>query len=255
MTKKSAEVDWDRYALQYDAITTSGANPAYTKLQKYLSDQFMLYPVEKNDLVVDFGGGTGNFSIPLAQKFPDTEFRLYDTSVKMLEIAKSKADRLGLHNFTVEMADVEDACAELKRNQRPVARALMIHCLYAIRTKADPAKVDRVLSGIHQTLEDEGIFFLADVNRRLRTKSWIPYCIWHALKSTKSIVETVRLFRENDQARLANQYIESKQLSGDFLICTLSELSDKVMASGFSEIACASEKHYRGIDNFIIARK
>jgi len=39
-------------------------NPAYLDLIDKLKSVFDQYPIQKNSLVVDLGGGTGNFTLP-----------------------------------------------------------------------------------------------------------------------------------------------------------------------------------------------
>jgi len=50
--------------------------------------------------VLDVGGGTGVFSVPLAQKGYNVVH--FDISDKMIEIAKSKAEKMNLRNITFE---------------------------------------------------------------------------------------------------------------------------------------------------------
>lgn len=250
-------VDWNKYALQYDAITTKGTNPAYMELVNKVQNHFKDFGLSDNSLLVDLGGGTGNFSIPLAKRYTKNQFVIVDDSEQMLEIAESKIKREGLENISTLKTDCENIERVVNDYDKPINHCIMIHALYATRTKEDPEKPQRILNNLYQYMEDDNnsTFMLSDINRQLRTGSWVAYSIWNGLKTFKSLKKTIDYFKEHDEAKKANEFIDQMQKEGHFLICELDELEKMVKDAGFSKIYEKSDKYYRGRDNLLIAGK
>ena len=252
----TVEVDWDRYAEQYDPVTIGGANPAYLELVEKATRFFAGLELQKGSLVADLGGGTGNFTLPIATMYPDSQFVIVDQSEVMLQKAREKAAAKGLDNVDVVQGDVEDIGALVEKYARPLTHVLMIHSLYTTGSLAHPEKPRRILRNICEALADsQSRFFLADINKPHRLLNWIPYGLWHAYRTTGSVRRTIRFFFENDQARLASKYTDMKQKDGSFLLCTLDELVQLLREAGFTEIYYTSDTYFRGRDNLVIAGK
>lgn len=62
---------------------------------------------QPGDTVLDAGTGGGFPGIPLAMRFPQTEFTLCDSVGKKIRVAQAVADGLGLHNVHCVNARVE----------------------------------------------------------------------------------------------------------------------------------------------------
>lgn len=249
-------VDWDKYAEQYDNITSSGFNPAYEEIQKKVYNFFVPKLKNQNKFVLDLCGGTGNFSIPLAFENPKCEFVIVDTSEKMLEKAIEKKQKFSLKNLNVIKEDVENIEKICHQYSRPANDVLMIHGLYATKSKKDPQKPNRILKNIHSSLENyNSSLFISDINRQLKSYSWVPYCLWNAYKQTKSLTQTLKHFYFNDQAKKANKHLDLMQSSGEYLLCSLDEFVNMIEDAGFSKIFYKSDKFYRGRDNLVIAYK
>jgi SAM-dependent methyltransferase len=256
MSMKQVEVDWNKYAEQYDNVTISGSNPAYLELIEKLKSVFNQYPIQKGSLVVDLGGGTGNFALPLAEKFPDSHFVIVDLSQVMLEIANKKAVKKGLKNVETVRRDVEDIQYLTDKYNRPISTVIMMHCLYATPSLNDPDKPKRILKNVFNGLDhNDSLFVISDINRPLRTGNWIPYCLWHTYKWMGSLKKTLAFFKENDQSKLANRYIDVKQEEGSYLLCGIDELVDMIKTAGFSKILEKNDTYYRSRDNFVVAMK
>jgi len=261
----SIEVDWNRYAEQYDAITMSGSNPAYLQLVDKVMAFFRELPIKKDSLVADLGCGTGNFTLPLAKMFPDSRFVIVDNSEIMLEKAEEKVRQHGLKNVDILKKDiVEDIPSIADKYSRPFSHILMIHSLYTVGG-IDSIKPDKVLKDAYGCLDNsrDSRFYISDINRQMRTGDWIPYCLWHAYESFRdkgfgffgSLGKTVEFFRENDQAKLANRYIDMQQKEGNYLICSLDSFLNMLLSAGFSKIYEKSDRFYRGRDNLVVAGK
>ena len=252
----TVEVDWDRYAEQYDPVTIGGANPAYLELVEKATRFFAGLELQKGSLVADLGGGTGNFTLPIAEMYPDSQFVIVDQSEVMLQKAREKAEAKGLNNVDVVYGDVEDIKALVERYARPLTHVLMIHALYTTGSLNHPEKPRKILRNICEGLADsQSRFFLADINKPHRLLNWIPYGLWHAYRTLGSVRKTIRFFFENDQARLASKYTDIKQKDGSFLLCTLEELVELLREAGFTEFYYTSDEYFRGRDNLVIAGK
>ena len=249
-------VDWNRYAEQYDNVTCSGINPAYSQLQQRVFDYFDKLQLEGVSLFADLGGGTGNFSLDLAQKYPDTKFVIIDTSKKMLEIAGQKAKQRKLTNVDTIVTDCESLDEVCNEYHQPFDHAIMIHALYTTRSQEDPEKPKRILSKVCYNLKDDSSrFVISDINRKLKTGSWIPYCLWHGYKKLGSLKKTLDFYKENDQSKKANRFIDAMQDEGNFLLCSLDEMESMLKHSGFNHIYKKTDKVYRGRDNYFIVGK
>ena len=111
MEDNNLQVDWNKYAEQYDNITMSGTNPAYIGLVKKILNHFKEQNLQRDDLIIDLGGGTGSFTLgaltkywinkripSIAERNPSSRFLILDGSEKMLEKAEEKRDKLKLRN-------------------------------------------------------------------------------------------------------------------------------------------------------------
>lgn len=252
----SIEVDWDRYADQYDAITMEGSNPAYLDLVKKVSESFKKFQVRPGSLIADFGGGTGNFAIPIAQMYPESRIVLVDSSEGMLQQAREKVYRYGLKNVDVILADISSDIPKIaEKYSRPFTHVMMIHALYT--TGGKNSNVPRkILSDISANMDygADSRFLISDIDRPLRTGNWIPYCLFHAYKAF-GFKEALAFFKRNDQAKLANRFIDMKQKESQYLLCNLVEFIELIKAAGFSKVYEKSDKYYRGRDNFVIVGK
>lgn len=270
MKNKDISVNWDKYAEQYDSITMSGTNPSYINLFKKVIQHFEEQKIKENSLIIDLGGGTGNFTIgsltdywnkkgipSIAERNPKSKFVIVDMSEGMLELAIKKAKKLNLKNVDVIKHDVEDIKGICDIYSKPIDHAIMMHCLYATRSKEDKDKPQRILNNIYKNLEKEGSFFISDINRKINTGNWIPYCLANAVWRFKSFSKAIDYFNENDQAKLANRHIDINQNRGDYLLCSLEDLIKMHEKAGFKRenILEASDKFYRKRDNLIRIRK
>jgi len=252
----SIEVDWDRYADQYDAITMKGSNPAYLALVKKVTDSFRNFQVRPDSLIADLGGGTGNFTIPIAQMYPESRIVLVDSSEGMLNQAREKVYRYGLKNVDVIRADISSDIPEIaKKYSRPFTHVMMIHALYTTGGKNSNLP-KKILSDISSNIDDgvNSRFLISDIDSLLRTGNWIPYCLFHAFK-TFGLKEALAFLKRNDQAKLANRFIDLKQEEGQYLLCNLDEFIKLMNSAGFLKVYEKSDKYYRGRDNFVIASK
>jgi len=258
---RSRKIDWNKVAKQYDTYTVGGFNPAYFELMDYAKKAFQ--KLKSGSLVGDIGGGTGNFSIMLAEKYSDSQFVVLDNSTEMMDIGREKAKIKNLDNVDFIEGDVENIEVVTRKYQRPMNYALMVHSLYTTGS-LNNAKPKRILKNINMEMEnDESRFLLIDLNRRFHTNDWIIYSIKNAYKMFRkqgqnifrSLYRTVELFLENDQAKWVNRELDRKQKSGEYLMCELDQLINLVKQAGFSKIYESNDTMYRGRNNIILAGK
>lgn len=260
MPKDEIIVDWDKYALQYDALTMGGANPAYEELVSHVSGVFNSGIIKPDSLIADIGGGTGNFTIPIAKKNPDSHFVILDTSQTMLDIANYKCQQTGLKNVETIYCDAEDIADICFKKNRHFSAAFMVHALYTTGGVND-AKPREILGNIRDCLEKDAYFLISDINRQLDTKDWIPYCLKNMFNTQRkehgyvsSAMKTAKFFFQNDQGKKANRFIDEKQRRGEYLMIGLDDFVNMHIESGFSRIKEKADHFYRGRDNYLVAR-
>lgn len=64
--------------------------------------------IKKSDQILDFGAGTGYFTLPLAQRVDDTVYAL-DTDPAMLELISEKAQAAAIGNIEFVSSELTDA--------------------------------------------------------------------------------------------------------------------------------------------------
>ena len=93
---------WDRVAAGYAARPVGDVTSYEYKLEQ------MSQRLQAGMTVLEIGCGTGSTAITLAQKHPDVDFIAEDFSPEMINIAKEKAEKLGLHNLTFNCSCAEE---------------------------------------------------------------------------------------------------------------------------------------------------
>lgn len=165
---------YDKISEEYDAAFQSGYREeiqnaiVFSTLNEFL--------VGKKCRILDAGGGTGFYSIPLAAKGHDVV--ILDRSKKMLETAEVKADRLGLTKR------VKTLLGDMQNIQQPEQSFDIVLCHLALCHVDDPLKA---LSEFARVLRKDGILSLIVENKMF-------FSIAEAFKS--NIPEALRRFRE-----------------------------------------------------------
>ena len=71
MIKQKSGLDWAIYARTYDMLLNY--NPFYQKLRKEVIEYTKDWPIQADDMILDLGAGTGNYSLALAAQFPEAQ--------------------------------------------------------------------------------------------------------------------------------------------------------------------------------------
>lgn len=165
---------YDKVSREYDEAFQSGYREeiqnaiVFSTLNEFL--------VGKKYRILDAGGGTGFYSIPLAAEGHDVV--ILDKSKKMLKMAGKKADRLGLANR------VETLLGDMQSTQLPEESFDIVLCHLALCHVDDPWKA---LSEFARVLCKGGILSLIVENKMF-------FSIAEAFKG--NIPEALRRFKE-----------------------------------------------------------
>ena len=105
--------------------------------------------------VLDAGCGQGRVLTRLAELFPASRFVGLDLSGDAIEVARSTAAERGLQNIEFRAVDLSDF------DVRAEPRAFdWVTTFDAVHDQAHPL---RVLTGIHRTLKDDGVYLMQDI--------------------------------------------------------------------------------------------
>lgn len=106
-------------------------------------------------IAVDFGSGSGRFSLPLAKKLHDGVVWALDIQKEPLEFLKSRCIKENIHNINFSCCDLEQPKgSKLKGSSFDLALAVDI-MFYAKDT-------DAIISEAHRILKNKGTFFVSD---------------------------------------------------------------------------------------------
>jgi ubiquinone/menaquinone biosynthesis C-methylase UbiE len=236
----SERVDWQSYAAVYDLMTE--LNPAYQELvdsyRRFLATQW-LHP---DDLILDLGAGTGNFSMVAADEWPLCRVLHVDASDAMVAQARRKSSALGLQNIDFCTEDV----ADLDLPPESAALITVVHALYSF---PDPIAV------IHQLfrwLTPGGTVFACDPGRPLDMREWTRY-IFRSSAAERGWLETARLFWRARGVVGQNRRIARGQADGAYWRHDLHGFAEAFADAGFDVMQCRPA--YRGASDLLIARK
>jgi len=250
------EVDWERYAEQYDEVTID-VNRAYQETMDMLKDGKLadLLRYEEAEVVCDFGAGTGNLSIPLAKKYPNLKVIHADSSEEFNAKAKEKALCEGIHNIEflkIDGEQIRDAY------NKPFDVVLMVHSLYAMRSKDDIERPNRVLSAVYDSLAEGGRLCIVDIEREMNYVRLVVSSIWNTWRKY-GFEETIERYKRLDQAKLQNKNVILGQRNGNLITQDIDKLESMVKKAGFNIneniLYKSGFKSYFGYDNILIVKK
>lgn len=177
MTKQGSDdvaKRYDEIAVEYEETFQSGYR---TEIQNDIIFLTLNEVIgERKCRILDAGGGTGFYSIPLAAQGHDVV--ILDKSKSMLEIAKSKAMKLGIADR------VETTLGDMQNIEQPDESLDVVLCHLALCHVESPS---RVLAEFSRVLDKEGILSLVVENKMF-------FSISEAFKS--NFREASKRFRE-----------------------------------------------------------
>lgn len=142
--RQDSQKFWNGRSKVYDAQVIPEYKSAYKKTVKR-SARFL----DKEDIVLEIGCGTGNATIPLAGYVK--EITAIDTSKDMMDKAKEKAGKAGKNNIHFVKKDL----MELKEKAESYDAVTAYNVLLYMKNQ------DEVLRRIHDLLKPGGIFISA----------------------------------------------------------------------------------------------
>ena len=231
---------WSSYARVYDLMASN--NPAYQDLVSQFVSQLSAWSFAPNDLLVDLGAGTGNFSIELAAAFPHCTVLHIDSDPIMNQIARWKAEKRSIQNINIIQQDVSD----YKFDPESVALFTCIHSLYTFN---EPFSI---LNTMFYSLKPGGFAYICDIGRVLDIHDWATYLFKH-IASERGFLYAVWLFIKGREVTKQNRQAVSLQKSGAFWTHTHAEFCDTLKSSSFDILK--SYETYRGYSDIAICRK
>jgi len=252
------EVDWGRYAHQYDAVTVE-VKRAYKEIMRMPleSDVADKLDYANHELVCDLGAGTGNLSIPLASRYPHITVAHVDFDPTYNGIAEAKARGAGVSNIDFHVADGEGVKSVQEQYGKPFDIVFVIHALYSMRSKDDMEKPLRVLRAIHGSLREGGYIWVCDIEKEL---NFLLLMVDWLISATRKygLRRALALFKEVDQAKQQNANVIRKLRDGTYITQPIEGLIHMLREAGFSEgniVFKSGFKYYHGYDNIVVAGK
>lgn len=238
--KTDTKLSWSVYSEKYDMIL--GYNTYYQQLRNRILNLVNDWEISADDIIGDFGAGTGNFSIPLAQKFPEASILHIDRDSGMNQRAKWKADQAETDNWQMLTMDI----AEVKFQPESLAGIISVHALYAF---PDP---ESVLRRMYRWLEPGKLALLADAGRIVNVLAWQLAIGWDLVRK-HGLPKTLEILREGKEVSRQNAYIRKLQREGKFWLHSHEEFCEAVEKAGFTILD--SSTGFRGITDIVVATK
>ena len=242
MTCEDSEesVDWERYASAYDLLAES--NPAYQTLIEEVVGVVTRLGPRADAVIADLGAGSGNFSVPLAERNPHSLVVHVDAADAMNARARAKAARRALPNHRIEPCDAW--AAPFRPGSLTVA--VIVHALYAL------ARPREYLARVFEWLEPGGFLVACDPGRVMNVLGWSLFLVRHSL-AAHGLGHTISLLRGTRVAAVENRKIGREQRRGQYWTHDLREFRSAIERAGFEVL----EAHvtYRGASDLVVARK
>jgi ubiquinone/menaquinone biosynthesis C-methylase UbiE len=238
-TKRGAAViDWEAYARSYDMLLSY--NPFYQELHRQVMDRVRNWTLPPGGDLVDLGAGTGNYSIPTAEMFPELNVWHIDNNRGMNAVARGKARNL--KNFKILEQGIEET--DFSANS---LHGLL--CINAIYTFPDP---EAVLCRMHRWMKPGFRVILVDPGRVMKLFSWQVAIGRHLLK-TYGLRKTIDIFKKAKVVSQQNKYIREMQKNKTYWTHTHEAFCTAVKAAGFQ--VESSALCFRGYCDMVVALK
>jgi ubiquinone/menaquinone biosynthesis C-methylase UbiE len=237
MTKN---VNWDTYAQVYDLMAYN--NPAYQDIFQKFSTEIRQWDIKPNDIFVELGAGTGNYSTYLAEVFPYSQVLHFDSNPIMNEYTQIKAQKKHITNIQIITKDIKD----INFFHQTISAVI---CVYALYTFPEPKKV---IKKIFEWIKPNGYVFACDLGRILNLFDWSKY-LFKALCYKHGILQALSIFYKGRAIAKQNRLIVSGQKSGKYWTHTHDEFCNEFKEVGFQVIS--SFESYRRYSDIVICKK
>ena len=240
MVSHKEKVDWSLYAQKYDMLMEY--NPFYQDLHREVLLHIDSWDIQAGACILDLGAGTGNYSIALAQRFPQAQIVHVDRDEGMNQVAKRKRDALDLQNLQIISRSVKDI-------QFPKEKTQACICIHSLYTLPSPEKT---LQNIYHWLVPGGRGLFIDPGSAVNVLDWQVAIVSRMVK-VYGWKKTIQVLQEAKIVSQQNRAIRKKQLDGTYWTHTQEEFLDTIRGVGF-EIHQAG-RTYREISHWAEVRK
>ena len=164
--------------------------------------------INKGDVIVDLGTGSGAHLVDFALSFPEANFIGIEFSENMADVARAKIKSLGLKNISIIRGDMRNIEQLINQKVDVVFSCFALHHLPGFQD------VEEVFYGISKILKKDGKLFLFDL-ARLRSEVMKDYIVSQTEKHEPEIYRKdfrnsmSAAFRVRDMKSLYEKYFQS----------------------------------------------
>ena len=233
-------VNWHTYAQTYDMLLSY--NPFYQQLHQEVMQHVSQWDIQDDDLLADIGAGTGNYSIALAERFPQATVLHVDRDEGMNAVTAEKRAQAQIDNHQILPFSIQ----EFHLEPESLGGLLSIHALY---TFPNPKQS---IQDMYRWLEPGGHIILVNAGRMLNILDW-QWAIGWQLVRRYGIRKALQIFQEGKEVSRQNTYIRDMQKNGTFWTHSHEEFCKVVDAAGFT--ITHHNTTFRGYSDLIVGRK
>jgi ubiquinone/menaquinone biosynthesis C-methylase UbiE len=233
-------VDWSSYAEVYDLMAAN--NPAYLALVGEFREAISRWNIEPASALADLGGGTGNFSLELAETFPHCRIAHVDADAGMNRVAARKAVSRRIGNIRCMTTDVWLAPFEPGSQSGIIS----VHALYAF------PRPQSLLLKIFEWLRPGGYLLACNAGRIMNVSDWAGF-LFRASLARQGWWHTANLFFRGRVVARQNRRISVAQRNGVYWTHSHAEFRSAIAAAGFEVLE--ARQTYRGYSDFVVARR
>jgi ubiquinone/menaquinone biosynthesis C-methylase UbiE len=218
------------------------ANPAYENNLKLFRTWIDATRMPEAPVICDVGAGTGNYSLELARRFPNSRVIHLDSDPMMNRTASQKYRSAGAENVEFKASTAEDAQLD------PDSLDLIV-CVNALYTLPG---TETVLQKFWSWLKPSALLFLIDLGRPMDVTDWSQYIVRSSLKE-RGVGATVKSFIKGRKAIGQNRLIRREQDHGRYWLHSPEEFRSTISAAGFEILDL--QTCYRGACDLAVGRK
>ena len=215
-------------------------------------------PMQKAELVLDLGCGTGSMTLELASRGYDMTG--VDCSPEMLDIARERAESSDIEG------DILWLCQDMREFELYGTVDVAVSCLDCINHITKPSDVKKCFSLVHNYLIPDGLFIF-DINGKRKFEeiyadnSYVmetedSFCVWQNYYNPKNKLCDfyITLFKENEDGKY-DRYDEAEREK----MYTLASIKKMLAESGLEFIGAYSDFVFSSADDederlYIVAR-